>query len=119
MTITGLLLDATGDLALDDNSRDLQWVADVDAIAQMCATRLRLIRGEWLLDTSAGLDWERVMGVGVTDQGIESEVRRVLGNVVGVASVASVTVTRTGRAVAVEFEAVADTGELIAGNVEV
>lgn len=119
MTITGLLLGSDGDLALDANNRDFQWVADVDAIAQMCATRLRLLRGEWLLDNTAGLDWERVTGVGVTDQGIESEVRRVLGNVVGVSSVVSVAVTRTGRAVAVEFEAVANTGALIAGSVEV
>ena len=119
MTITNLALADTGDLALTTNSSGFVWIADLDAIAQDCATRLRLLRGEWLLDTDAGLDLERVTGAGITNQGIESEVRRVLGSVTGITSVVSVTVTRTGRAAAVSFEALADTGALITGSVEV
>ena len=119
MTITNLQLTDACDIALNANNTGFVWISDVDAIAQDCATRMRLIRGEWLLNTDAGLDWGRVTGAGVTDQGIESEVRRVLGSVTGVATVVSVTVTRTGRAAAVDFEAIANTGALITGSVEV
>jgi len=119
MTATDLLLDDTGDLAMNGNESDFVWVSDLDAIAQGCTTRLRLLRGEWLLDTSAGLDFDRVTGAGVTDTAIESEIRRVLGNVPGVSSVVSVTVSRVGRLARVEFEATANLGELITGSVEV
>jgi len=114
-----LRLTDAGDLWVSDKARDLGWIGGIDGIAQLCATKLRLLRGEWLTDTSAGLDWQRVIGPGVTNQAIELEIRRVLDSVPGVRTVVSVEVTRTGRAAAVAWEATADTGELIAGTAEV
>jgi len=118
MTATDFLLTDAGDVALNGNNSDFLYVSDLDAIAQGCTTRLRLLRGEWLLDTGAGLDFDRLTGAGITDQGIESEVRRVLGNVTGVATVVSVTVSRTDRSVRIDFEATGDLGDLITGSVE-
>ena len=118
MTATDFLLDSSGDIALNVNRTDFQYVTDLDAIAQGCTTRLRLLRGEWLLDTGAGLDFDRVIGAGVTDQGIESEVRRVLGNVKGVSTVVSVPVSRSDRLVRVDFEALGVLGDLITGSME-
>lgn len=119
MTITNIALDDSGDIAINANNTGFNWIADLDAIAQACATRLRLLRGEWLLDTTAGLDFSRVIGPGVTDRGIESEVRRVLSEVVGVVSVIAVDVARTDRSVVVEFTAQGQLGRLITGSIEV
>ena len=113
-----LKLNADGDLDISTKRRDLQWVSGGDAIAQLAACRLRLLRGEWLTDTGAGLDFDRVIGVGVTDAGIEAEVRRVLDNVPGITQVLSVDVTRSGRAATVQWRALASTDELT-GSLEV
>lgn len=118
MTATDYLLTAAGDLDLTAKSRDLQYVSDVAAIAQTAACRLRLIKGEWPLDTDAGLDWDRVLGVGVTPQQIESEVRRVLLAVPGIAQVIAVDVTiSSGRLATVVWTARADTDELLTGEI--
>ena len=118
MTATDFLLTDAGDVALNSNNTDFVYVSDLDAIAQGCMTRLRLLRGEWLLNTGAGFDFDRVTGAGITDQGIESEVRRVLGNVKGVATVVSVAVARSDRLVRIDFEATGTLGDLITGSVE-
>lgn len=118
MTTTNYLLDAAGDLELTAKSRDLQYVSDVAAIAQAAACKLRLIRGEWPLDTDEGLDWDRIMGVGVTPAQIEAEVRRVLLTVTGISLVLSVDVTvSSGRLATVHWTARADTGALLSGEI--
>jgi hypothetical protein len=48
-----LRLDDDGDLFI--GSGDLAHVSGIDAIAQSLKIRLRLIRGEWFLDTAAGI----------------------------------------------------------------
>lgn len=118
MTATDYLLTTAGDIDLTAKRRDFQYVEDVAAIAQTAACRLRLIRGEWPLDTDTGLDWDRVMGVGVTPAQIEDEIRRVLLAVPGIARVISVDVTiSSGRLATVVWTAQADTDELITGEI--
>lgn len=56
-----LRLDEAGDLALE--SGDLVTVSGVEEIAQRLRIRLRLFRGEWLLDEAAGVPyWEQILG---------------------------------------------------------
>lgn len=50
-----LLLDDTGDLALSGG--DLVLVSDLAAIEQEISIRLQFLRGEWFLDTTAGLPY--------------------------------------------------------------
>lgn len=108
-------LDAAGDIDLSDG-RSFAWVADVPAIAQHAKFRLQQVKGEWMLDTDAGLDWfGEVLGLGITDGQVEAEVRRVLDGTPGIASVYSVTMTRTAglRSISIAVQATTDTGELL------
>ncbi len=49
-------LDTDGDYVFGGQSAD--FLADSpEAVAQAVLTRLKLLRGEWFLDTSAGMPW--------------------------------------------------------------
>lgn len=52
--------DADGDYVLGGAAAFL--VDSPEAVAQAVVTRLRLIRGEWFLDTTAGMPWDQVLG---------------------------------------------------------
>lgn len=115
-----LLLTDAGDIAVSTNGRDLSWASGVEAIAQLAATRLRLIAGEWGLDTSEGLDWDLLFGGGTTKAQAQAEVRRVLSEVPGIVRVISVdVVTAADRIATVTWVAQGDTGALIDGVVGV
>lgn len=120
-TYRDIQLDADGDIDLSDG-RSFAWVADVPAIAQHCKFRLQQVKGEWMLNIEAGLDWfGEVFGLGITDGQVEAEVRRVLEGTPGVASVYSVDITRNRgiRSISLEVQAMSDTGELLTLTTEV
>lgn len=48
--------DTTGDITLGPNGYFLT-VEGAERVAQQCEIRLRTQFGEWLLDTSSGMDW--------------------------------------------------------------
>ena len=54
-------LDAYGDYVFGGSANDF-LVNSPDAVAQAVLTRLRLLRGEWFLDTTVGMDWPAVIG---------------------------------------------------------
>lgn len=120
-TYRDIQLDADGDVDLSDG-RSFAWVADVPAIAQHAKFRLQQVKGEWMLDVDAGLDWfGEILGLGITDDQVEAEVRRVLDGTPGIASVYSVTLTRDAgqRSIALAVQATTDTGELVELTAEV
>ncbi|MBR8380714.1 hypothetical protein KDW20_33585 [Burkholderia cenocepacia] len=53
--------DANGDYVFGGSANDF-LVNIPDAVAQAVLTRLRLLQGEWFLDTTAGMDWPAVIG---------------------------------------------------------
>ncbi|WP_331692536.1 hypothetical protein [Pandoraea sputorum] len=53
-------LDADGDYVLGGAAAFL--TNSPEAVAQAVATRLRLIRGEWYLDTTVGMHWDKALG---------------------------------------------------------
>lgn len=66
------------------------YLTGSDAIAQKVQTRLKSFVNDWLYDTSANIDWLRLMGTrGVTAAQIRSEVVRVTLETEGVISVDS------------------------------
>src|SRR3990167_1713723 len=100
--VRDLALDLdTGDLVFD--GKDLALVAGVEAVAQEARIALSLFAGEWFLDLDAGARWHEIMGIKAPDStmraAFESETRRVLGLVQGLASVDFVTVARDGARV--------------------
>lgn len=114
-TYRDLALGADGDLDLADG-RDLQLLADDEAIAQHVRLRLRQVKGEWFLDLDAGLDWfGLVLGKGHSDDEIEAEVRRVLVATPGVVQVYSVEIEREAslRRASIAVQALTDSGELV------
>ncbi len=83
-----LMLDATGDLALEDGR--FAVLESTAAIQQAALVELRLHFGQWLLDTSRGVRWRQVVLRKAPDLvEIEGELRLALGRVVGVTAIAS------------------------------
>lgn len=119
-TYRDIQLDADGDIDLSDG-RSFAWVADVPAIAHHAKFRLQQVKGEWMLDTDAGMDWfGQILGLGITDSQVEAEVRRVLDGTPGIASVYSVEMTRDRgqRSISIAVQATSDTGELLSLTAE-
>lgn len=56
-TYTGLALDAASHDLVLDAAGALALVTDAEAVGQHAKQRLMTYRGEWFLDTSAGLPW--------------------------------------------------------------
>ncbi|WP_322084011.1 hypothetical protein [Burkholderia sp. BCC1972] len=54
-------LDENDDFVFGGSANDF-LVNTPDAVAQAVLTRLRLLKGEWFLDTTAGMDWPAVIG---------------------------------------------------------
>ena len=77
-------LDADGDYVLGATAAFL--VNTPEAVAQAVATRLRLIRGEWFLDTTAGMPWDQVLGKH-TQGTADSAIRQCILGTQGVAEI--------------------------------
>lgn len=120
MSGVNLNMTAAGDLAVTSDGRGLTWTTGVEAIAQLAEAKIRLIAGEWQLDTAEGLDWDLLFGGGTTKSQVHGEMRRVLLTVPGIARVVSVdVVTASDRIATVTWVAQGDTGALLDGVVGV
>jgi hypothetical protein len=84
-------LTAAGDMSFGHNQADF-WVNVPDGVGQCVRTRLALWRGQWFLDTSAGMPWStKVLGkyTGATrDPAIQAEILGTQGvlNIAGYSS---------------------------------
>lgn len=101
-------------LALDD-SHDLYFgsragiaiATDADAVRQGILTRLRLFRGEWYLDTNAGVPWfESAFLAGSNIRSIERTIKRQILDTPGVDEILSFTASFDGstRSLSISFE---------------
>lgn len=114
-------LDADGDLDLSDG-RSFAWVADASAVAQHAKFRLQQVKGEWVLNLDAGLDWfGEVLGLNHSDSQVEAEIRRVLQATPGVGSVDQVAIVRgpEARAIRVTVQGTTDLGQLFNTTIQV
>lgn len=108
----------TGDLALSD-AGDLQLTTGGEEIVQRLRLRLSSQRGEWLLNTSWGVDWMgTVLGKGAGRRTLaEAELKRVILGTPGVARLLSWSSSLVGRELSVRFEALTDAGEVLEGGI--
>ena len=109
-----LLLDPkTGDLKLIDG--DLALSTGMDAVAQALRQRLNFFRGEWFCDLSIGLPaWQEILGKKNPDLSVIREVfRQEALKTPGVASVANLEVTMSGRRAIINISVRMDDGSLL------
>lgn len=75
-------LDSVGDYTFGRGAANF-FVNTPEAVGQAVSTRLKLITGEWFLDTSAGTPWNtQILGVGTSgsyDQAIQRTILGTLG----------------------------------------
>lgn len=98
---------------------DLVLTRDLDAIRQAVNVHLLLFRGEWFLDTSAGVPWfDRILVKSPNLKAIEAVFRSEIESVSGVTRVTAIDLTfdRSSRRLRVNWSASTDLGE-IAGEV--
>lgn len=118
MTVRDLLLTDAGDL--DVTAGALHLAEDLTAIRQAIGIHLRFFRGEWFLDTTAGLSYfQEVLVKNPQIPTVQSVFRTELLKVPGVASIESLILTYSAgaRTLDVTFRVVTDTGEIIEGTV--
>lgn len=100
-------LDEKGDMTFGSGRSD--YLTDAEAVAQNVLTRLRLIRGEWYLDTSEGTPYRtEVLGRGTESSSVMALQRRVL-ETPGVRRIVSMTATHDADSRKATFTITIDT----------
>lgn len=108
-----LKLDTNGDLEL--GADDLVLVEDLDAIAQHLAIRFQFFRGDWFLDTRAGIPYyEQILRKAPDLNVVRSLFREVVLTTPGVLSINSFALDYelSTRTLSVSFGAITVLGEL-------
>lgn len=111
------LNNITGDIDL--STGDLQLQGGIRCIAQLIGTRFRFQRGEWFLDTRVGAPiFDGILG---SDRGQLDTIRAILNQILietpGVTEVVSLEFQLgTDRALRVQWQVRADSGEIIANT---
>lgn len=81
-------LDAAGDMTFGRGAANFH-VNTPAGVGQCIATRLKLILGEWFLDTTQGTDWGgKILGRHM-QRGYDAEIKRVIFGTQGVDSIVS------------------------------
>lgn len=102
----------TGDLALTGGR--LQTVTGAAEVTQRLRLALGVHTGEWLLDTSFGVDWlGKVLGKGRSKPRVDAEIKRAILATPGVTRLTAYTSTITGRSLAVNFTVATAADELL------
>lgn len=69
-----LKLTNNGDVIVDPETNDFVYIDGLEEKAQSLRIRLSTQRGEWAFDTIFGLDYEKVIGKGRTQEEIKLEI---------------------------------------------
>ena len=108
----------TGDLAMD--GLDLVMTSDKEVITQRLLVRLRFFKGEWFLDTRAGVPWfQDILGKGRSLRSVESILKQQILATEGVNEIQSFSLEydQAGRCLSVVFRVDTDAGELTISEV--
>lgn len=94
-------LDENGDMKFGGSASDF-LVDSPAAVGQYVETALKLMQGEWFLDTTAGTAYATQILVEGGRLTADQEIRRVILGCPGVTGLAAYTSTITGRALSVQ-----------------
>lgn len=106
----------TPDVLMDSGDLPLftRLVQGLDVIAQRIRVRLSTHRGDWPLDTSAGIPWVDILGRKPADvEGLAALLALEVASVPGVVQVVDLTWSQSGGTAEVSLTAVTVTGDRI------
>jgi len=112
-TVRDLKLGADGDFAISGG--DLVLISGLEAIAQSVRIRLQFFRGEWYLNTEAGVPWFQSVLVKNPDAVLLRTIfRDAIAETPGILAVVELSLSFDARArrLAVRYRATTDLGEL-------
>lgn len=119
--VRDLALTADGDLELTNGAARLTGVDDGENVAQRLRVRLRLWRGDYVLDGRVGIPFRRWLGQkgAASVELAEAVLRRAVATCPGVGRVDAFTfaLDPSTRVAAVDFEVTTDTGAPVSASV--
>jgi hypothetical protein len=81
-------MDANGDMTFGSSQQNF-LVNSPEAVGQLVLTRLKLIQGEWFLDTTAGVPWKTQILGRNTGSTYDQAIKACILGTPGVTSIAS------------------------------
>lgn len=114
----GKAIDSSNDILLQNGK--IAMTKDGAEVMQSVLCRLRTFKGEWFLDTSAGMPWyQEVFTRPANLPSIEARIKAEILNTDGVEKLTkfSTSLDRTLRRLTVSFEAVTSYGEIVKNDV--
>jgi len=116
MAIRTIQIDDTGDPVLDAYSRPT-WLTGRDAITQVVRVALSLVKGNYIYDTSRGVDRQAIIKRNFTRQEVIAVLSTAILKVPYITEVIDIVITldALSRVAAINFSVKAD-GEIVNGS---
>lgn len=105
-----------GDLQLTPDGRDLQLISGAAKVAQSIRVRAQIFKGSWRYDRQLGVPYfQDILVFGASVELVRRRFHELISGTDGVLSVQKLAIKldRTNETILVEFEVLADTGEVI------
>lgn len=102
----GFALDENGDVKIEKN--EIQMVEGDELLRQTIETNIATQKGEWFLDEEQGIDRSNVLGKGVTEEVVESEIESAIQQVDDTLNISEFNYNVTGRKSKVNFKVVSE-----------
>lgn len=102
-----LALDDTGDLLIENNA--LQMVDGNELLRQKVQEVINTNKGEWFFDWEQGIEYEDILGKGVTEETVMFEIENGLKQVDEDMYISAFSMKKSGRTLTVTFTATNET----------
>ena len=102
--IKSFALDETGDILIEN--KEIQMVNDKELIRQEVWEILSTNKGEWFFNWEQGIEFDNILGKGVTEEAVRNEIVDGLQQVDENLSISDFSMTVKGRKAYVKFNAV-------------
>lgn len=97
-------LDNTGDLLIENN--EVQMIEGEELLRQTVQSILATNKGEWFLDWEQGIEFSNILGKGITEEMIRTEIEDGIKQVDDSYNISSFSMSLTDRTLKVKFTAV-------------